>query len=58
MRRYKDDADTYLQVVISQTVALQNERNEIDIRRRQIAASILLREAPGGGWDTFQLPTC
>jgi DNA-binding MarR family transcriptional regulator len=40
MRRYKDDADTYLQVVISQTVALQNERNEIDIRRRQTTARL------------------
>ena len=28
MRRYKDGADTYLQVVISQTVALQNERKD------------------------------
>jgi outer membrane protein TolC len=45
MLRYKDGADTYLQKVISQTVALQNERNEIDIRRRRMAASILLIEA-------------
>ena len=58
MRRYKDGADTYLQEVISQTVALQNERNEIDIRRRQMAASVLLIKALGGGWDTSQLPTC
>jgi DNA-binding MarR family transcriptional regulator len=58
MRRYKDGADTYLEEVISQTVALQNERNEIDIRRRQIAASILLIKALGGGWHTSQLPTC
>jgi hypothetical protein len=42
MRRYKDGADTYLRVVISQTVALQNERHEIDIRQRQMAASVSL----------------
>jgi NodT family efflux transporter outer membrane factor (OMF) lipoprotein len=57
MRRYKDGADTYLQVVVSQTVALQNERNEIDIRRRQMAATVLLVKALGGGWDTSQLPS-
>src|SRR5947209_20633013 len=51
MRRYKDSADTYLQEVISQTAALQNERNEIDIRRRQTAASVLLIKALGGGWE-------
>jgi outer membrane protein TolC len=50
--------DTYFQVVISQTVALQNERNEIDIRRRQMAARVLLIAALGKGWDTSQLPTC
>jgi MarR family transcriptional regulator, negative regulator of the multidrug operon emrRAB len=49
MRRYKDGADTYLQEVISQTVALQNERNQIEIRRHQIAASVLLIKALGGG---------
>jgi len=45
------------QVVVSQTVDLQNERNETDIRRRQMAASVLLIKALGGGWDTSQLPT-
>ena len=58
MRRYKGGADTYLQEVISQTVALQNERNKIDIRRRQMVASVLLLKALGGGWDTSHLTTC
>jgi outer membrane protein TolC len=35
---------------------LQNERNGIDIRRRQIEASVLLVKAVGGGWDQTQLP--
>jgi outer membrane protein TolC len=44
--------DTYLQVVTSQTTALANERNDIDIMRRQFEANVLLNKALGGGWDT------
>jgi NodT family efflux transporter outer membrane factor (OMF) lipoprotein len=54
--RYEGGVDTYLQVVTSQTVALQNQRNEIDIERRRLDASILLIKALGGGWTTAQLP--
>jgi NodT family efflux transporter outer membrane factor (OMF) lipoprotein len=56
LKRYKDGVDTYLQVVNSQTTALQSERNGIDIHRRQVEASILLVKAVGGGWDQTQLP--
>jgi NodT family efflux transporter outer membrane factor (OMF) lipoprotein len=56
MNRYAGGVDTYLQVVTSQTTALSNERNDIDIRRRQLDASVLLIKAFGGGWDTSQLP--
>jgi NodT family efflux transporter outer membrane factor (OMF) lipoprotein len=55
-RRYQDGVDTYLQVVTSQTTALQNERNDIELRRREMDASVLLVKAVGGGWDTSQLP--
>ena len=44
------------QVVVSQSVTLQNERNEIDIRWRQMAASLLLIKTLGRGRDTSQLP--
>jgi NodT family efflux transporter outer membrane factor (OMF) lipoprotein len=54
--RYEGGVDTYLQVVTSQTAALQNERNDIDIMRRRLEASVLLIKALGGGWDTSQLP--
>jgi NodT family efflux transporter outer membrane factor (OMF) lipoprotein len=56
LKRYKDGVDTYLQVVTSQTIALQNERDSIDIRRRQVEASVLLVKAVGGGWNRTQLP--
>ncbi len=56
MNRYQGGVDTYLQVVTSQTTALNNERNDIDIRRRQLAASVLLIKALGGNWNRSQLP--
>ncbi len=54
--RYEGGVDTYLQVITWQTSALENERNDIDIMRRQLEASVLLIKALGGDWDTTQLP--
>jgi len=56
MNRYAGGVDTYLQVVTSQTTALNNERNDIDIMRRQLDASVLLIKALGGDWNRGQLP--
>src|SRR5262249_38056418 len=54
--RYKGGVDTYLQVITAQTAALTNERNEVDILRRRIDASVLLVKALGGGWNVADLP--
>lgn len=54
--RYVGGLDTYLQVVTAQNAALQNERNDIDIERRRMEASVLLIKALGGGWTTANLP--
>jgi NodT family efflux transporter outer membrane factor (OMF) lipoprotein len=54
--RYLGGVDTYLQVITAQTTALNNERNDIDILRRRIDASVLLIKTLGGGWDRTQLP--
>jgi NodT family efflux transporter outer membrane factor (OMF) lipoprotein len=54
--RYEGGADTYLQVITWQTAALNNERNDIDIMRRRMEASVVLIKALGGGWSTAQLP--
>ena len=54
--RYEGGVDNYLQVITAQTVLLTNQRNDIDIMRRRIDASVLLIKAIGGGWDTTQLP--
>ena len=54
--RYAGGVDTYLQVVTPQTTVLANERNDIDIMRRQFEANVLLNKALGGGWDSSALP--
>jgi NodT family efflux transporter outer membrane factor (OMF) lipoprotein len=56
MNRYAGGIDTYLNVVTSQTTALSNEQNDIDIRRRQLDASVLLIKALGGDWNVNKLP--
>ena len=54
--RYIGGADPYLQVLTAQTIALQNERNDVDILRRRMDASVLLIKALGGGWSVSELP--
>jgi NodT family efflux transporter outer membrane factor (OMF) lipoprotein len=49
--RYVGGRDNYLQVTTAQTNYLQNERNEVEIRRRRMEASVLLVKALGGGWN-------
>jgi NodT family efflux transporter outer membrane factor (OMF) lipoprotein len=56
MNRYKGGLDNYLQVITAQTAELANERNEIDILRRRMDASVLLIKALGGGWNVSKLP--
>jgi NodT family efflux transporter outer membrane factor (OMF) lipoprotein len=54
--RYKGGVDNYLQVITAQTTALTNERNQVDILRRRMDASVLLVKALGGGWNVADLP--
>ena len=54
--RYKGGVDTYLQVINAQTIALANERNNVDILRRRMDASVLMIRALGGGWNVSELP--
>src|SRR5579864_472871 len=54
MNRYTGGVDNYLQVTIAQTSALSNERNEADILRRRMDASVLLIKAVGGGLEPIR----
>jgi len=54
--RYRGGVATYLEVVIAQNAALQAQRTALGILRRQMAASVQLVKALGGGWDRSALP--
>ncbi|MFL6417273.1 MAG: efflux transporter outer membrane subunit [Bryobacteraceae bacterium] len=56
VNRYKGGIVTYLEVITAQTIALTNQRTEVDLMRRRMDASVLLVKALGGGWDTSKLP--
>ena len=55
--QYKAGTASYLQVITSQTTALQDERTAVDLHTRRMVASVLLIQALGGGWDASTLPT-
>ena len=55
-QRYEGGLELYLPVVIAETTALSNQRNDIEIMRRRLDASVLLIKALGGGWKAAQLP--
>jgi NodT family efflux transporter outer membrane factor (OMF) lipoprotein len=55
--QYKAGTTSYLQVITTQAIALQNQRAAVDVLTRRMVASVLLIEALGGGWDASQLPS-
>jgi len=54
--QYKAGIVSYLNVVIAQAAALNNEQTAVSIQNRRLAASVLLIKALGGGWDASMLP--
>jgi outer membrane protein TolC len=55
--QYKAGTTSYLQVITTQTAALQAEQAAINVRTRRMVSSVLLIEALGGGWDASTIPT-
>ena len=49
--RYVGGFDPYLLVITSQTTALTNQRNAVDVQRRKVEAAVALVKALGGGWQ-------
>jgi NodT family efflux transporter outer membrane factor (OMF) lipoprotein len=55
--QYKAGTVSYLNVLIAQTVALNDEVTAVGIASRRMTASVLLVKALGGGWDASSLPS-
>ena len=51
INQYKAGTLSYLNVIVAQAAALNNERTAVDILNRRMAASVLLIKALGGGWN-------
>jgi NodT family efflux transporter outer membrane factor (OMF) lipoprotein len=54
--RYKEGLDSYLNVIVTQNIALTDQRTAVQILGRRFDAAVALIQALGGGWDTTQLP--
>ena len=57
MQRYRAGTDSYLNVITTQIIALQDQQTAITILQRRMTAAVDLVKAVGGGWDASNLPT-
>jgi NodT family efflux transporter outer membrane factor (OMF) lipoprotein len=55
--RYKLGIDSYLNVITAQTALLTNQKAAVNLRSQQMAASVQLLKALGGGWRAEDLPS-
>ena len=51
LAQYRGGTATYLSVITAQTLSLTNQRSAVQLRGRQLGASVALITATGGGWD-------
>jgi NodT family efflux transporter outer membrane factor (OMF) lipoprotein len=55
--RYKAGTDSYLNVITTQTIFLNDQQAAITILQRRMLAAVDLVKAIGGGWDASVLPS-
>jgi len=55
--RYRGGTVSYLDVITTQTIALNDQQNAIAILQRRMSAAVNLVKALGGGWDASTLPS-
>jgi NodT family efflux transporter outer membrane factor (OMF) lipoprotein len=54
--QYKAGTVNYLNVMVAQGVALNNEKTAVDLQSQQLQAAVLLVKALGGGWHNSDIP--
>lgn len=55
--RYKAGTDSYLNVITTQTILLNDQQTAVGILQRRMTAAVDLIRAMGGGWDASTLPS-
>lgn len=55
--RYKVGVDPYLNVIVAQTILLNDQQTAVSFRMQEMVASVQLIKALGGGWDTARIPS-
>jgi NodT family efflux transporter outer membrane factor (OMF) lipoprotein len=56
MNQYKAGIVSYLNVIVTQTTALSNQKVAMNILGQRMTAAVLLVKALGGGWSASDLP--
>jgi NodT family efflux transporter outer membrane factor (OMF) lipoprotein len=57
LERYKAGTDSYINVITTQAIALNDQLTAVAILQRRMAAAVDLVKAVGGGWDNSTLPS-
>ena len=55
--QYQAGLISYVNVIIAQTVALDNQQTAVQLLGNRLVSSVLLIKALGGGWNVVMLPT-
>ena len=55
--RYKAGLDPYLNVIVAQTILLNDQQTAVNFRMQQMVASVQLIKALGGGWNSSEIPS-
>ncbi len=55
--QYEAGTVSYLNVMVNQVTALNNDITAVNLQGQRLSATVLLIKALGGGWDKSELPT-
>ncbi len=55
--QYEAGTVSYLNVMVNQVTALNNDITVVNLQGQRLSATVLLIKALGGGWDKSELPT-